>query len=266
MVALAVERLRGAGIHAINLDLMYGLPGQSLDDVRSSAARAISLAPSRLAVFGYAHVPWMKKNQTQIDATALPGAAARIAQAQAAQEVIRAAGYETIGLDHYARPDDDLALAARAGTLRRNFQGYTIDAAPALIPLGVSAIGLLPGGYIQNASDRHTWQRAIEAGELSVVRGLTLSAQDRARAAVIERLMCDGAADFGALAEAFCADSAALDDALPHLAALEADGLITREGRHVRVRDEARPFVRLVAAAFDAYLQAANAGRHSVAV
>jgi oxygen-independent coproporphyrinogen-3 oxidase len=141
VVARAVALLRNVGVTAINLDLMYGLPDQSADDVARTAAMAASLAPQRLAVFGYAHVPWFKANQKLIDAAALPGAAERLAQAAAVRGALEHEGYEAIGLDHFARPQDPLAVAAREGRMRRNFQGYTIDTATALLPFGVSAIG-----------------------------------------------------------------------------------------------------------------------------
>jgi oxygen-independent coproporphyrinogen-3 oxidase len=120
---------------------MYGLPHQSEADVRRTAELAASLDPSRLAIFGYAHVPWFKVHQKLIDAAALPGAAERIAQADVARQTLERLGYEAIGLDHFARPDDPMAIAARNGTLRRNFQGYTTDQAEALLPLGASSIG-----------------------------------------------------------------------------------------------------------------------------
>ena len=187
-----------------------------------------------------------------------------MAQAQAARETLEAAGYVAIGLDHFARPDDDMAVAARAGDLHRNFQGYTVDAAEALLPLGASSIGRLPQGYVQNAPDVAGWRRAIEAGRLPVAKGCAFSSDDLLRASVIERLMCDFAVDFGALARE-AGDEAALDDAIAQLDVLAQDGVMVREGRTVRVTEHGQPFVRLVAAAFDAYLDK-GAARHSVAV
>ncbi len=264
-VARATQLLRGAGIGAINLDLMYGLPRQSEDDVRRTARQAADLAPARLAIFGYAHVPWMKAHQRLIDAAALPGASARLAQADVARRTLEERGYVAVGLDHFARPDDELAIAAGAGGLRRNFQGYTADRADALLPLGASSIGNLPQGFAQNAPDVGGWRRAIEAGRLATVKGYAVSGDDRLRAAAIERLMCDFALDYGALAKAMSGDEAALDDAAGELDALSRDGVVIREGRRLRVVEAGKPFVRLAAAAFDAYLRAGRA-RHSVAV
>ena len=158
-----------------------------------------------------------------------------------------------------------MALALADGSLGRNFQGYTTDAADALLGLGVSSIGRLPQGFVQNAADTGAWRRAIEAGALPVVRGVAFSADDRLRADVIERLMCDFAVDFGAMALAQAGRSDALDDAFASLSALEADGIVVLSGRHVAMTEAGRPFVRLAAAAFDAYLDTGRA-RHSVAV
>lgn len=265
VVAACVAMLREAGIAAVNLDLMYGLPGQTLEDVRTTAAQAAALAPSRLAIFGYAHVPWFKTHQRLIDAASLPGAAERLAQAEASAAVLVDHGYVAVGLDHFARPDDPLALALAEGSLGRNFQGYTTDVADALLGLGVSSIGRLPQGFVQNASDTGAWRRAIEAGTLPVVRGVAFTADDRLRADVIERLMCDFAVDFGTMALAQAGRSDALDDAFASLAGLQGDGMVVLSGRHVAMTEAGRPFVRLAAAAFDAYLDTGGA-RHSVAV
>lgn len=260
-----VEMLRAEGIDAINLDLMYGLPKQTVADVERTAELAASLSPARLAIFGYAHVPWFKTHQRLIDAATLPGAGERLEQADAATRVLLADGYEVIGLDHFARPDDPMAIAARAGTLRRNFQGYTTDVADALLGLGASSIGRLPRGYVQNAPDVGNWRRAVQAGRLSVVKGVAFSVEDHIRGSVIERLMCDFAVDFGSAAESAYGHAEALDDALPDLHALERDGVVEMEGRTVRLTPKGRPFMRLAAAAFDSYLRQ-GAARHSVAV
>ncbi|HUO54775.1 MAG TPA: oxygen-independent coproporphyrinogen III oxidase [Rhodoblastus sp.] len=265
VVEQAVSLLRVAGFRAINLDLMYGLPFQSEDDVVETAELAASLGPSRLALFGYAHAPWFAKRQKLIDAAALPGAAERLRQAATARRVLAERGYVAIGLDHFALPDDPMAVAMRAGRLRRNFQGYTIDQADALLPFGASSIGRLPQGYVQNAADVGSWRRSIEAGRFATVKGVGFSRDDLARAAVIERLMCDFSVDYGAIAEKMLGDIAAFDAARADLAQLVREGVATQEGRRVSITESGRPFMRLVAAVFDAYLPA-RAARHSVAV
>ena len=260
MVEGAVAMVRAVGIADVNIDLMYGLPKQTVGDVIRGAEAAASLSPSRIALFGYAHVPWFKPHQKLIDTGALPGAAERMAQMHAAAETLEECGYVAIGLDHFAQRRDDLARAVRAGTLHRNFQGYTTDIADALVGLGASSIGRLPQGYVQNAPDVASYARAIGAGQFAVVKGIGLSDDDRRRAAIIERLMCDFAVDLGAhggVAD-FAVEIGAVD-------ALAASGIIGRNGARIVVSEDGRPFVRLVAAAFDAYLPRNNA-RHSVAV
>lgn len=259
-VRKATDMLREAGIRRISIDLMYGLPHQSTDDIAETVALAAALAPDRVALFGYAHVPWFKARQRLIDTAALPGAAARLAQADAASRALASHGYIAVGLDHFARAGDGLATAAAAGTLHRNFQGYTTDSADALIGFGASAIGRLPQGFVQNAADIGTYARAIEAGYPATARGLALTADDRLRGRIIETLMCALAVDLDAVAPEtdFSAELAELD-------ALRARGLVEIVGRRVAVTHAGRPFVRLVAAAFDAYLPR-NGARHSMAV
>ncbi len=258
-VESAAERLRGHGIGSINVDVMYGLPGQGVAEVQATARFAAQLGADRVAVFGYAHVPWMKPHQNAIDSASLPGALERILQADAAERVLTDAGYVAIGLDHFARPEDEMAMAWREGRLRRNFQGYTTDAAPALVGLGASAIGSLPAGYAQNEPDERKYVTAVQAGLLPVKRGRALKGDDRLRRSVIERVMCDFALDLGAL------PPMVLDEAMPALARLDADGVIALERDYVRVTPEGRRHVRHVAAAFDAYL-GTGSGRHSAAV
>jgi oxygen-independent coproporphyrinogen III oxidase len=265
MVAEAVSRLRAAGVHGLNLDIMYGLPLQTAHSVVQTVRAAVSLRPQRIAVFGYAHVPWFKKHQTAINAADLPGVEARLDQALAAQEALFAAGYAPVGFDHYALPDDDMAVAARAGRLSRNFQGYTTDGAAALIPLGPSAIGAFPAGFVQNARDMRSWSAAIDAWRLATARGLAPDADDALRAAVISRLLCDMAVDVGEIAVSLGRSPDALADALPALDDLEADGAIARRGWRIAIAPGARFLARTVAACFDARRPVAGT-RHATAV
>jgi oxygen-independent coproporphyrinogen III oxidase len=266
VVKQAVSDLRSAGIERINLDLMYGLPRQTVADVERTASLAASLEPARLALFGYAHVPWFKANQKLIDTTTLPGPAERIEQAQAASRVLARHGYVPIGLDHFALPEDDLAAAQRSGDLHRNFQGYTTDSADALIGIGASAIGQLPRGFVQNAVDIAGYARVIAQRGLATVKGIAVSADDVLRAEIIERLMCDLAVDLDRLpVEAMRNGDETFARELADLLPLAAAGMVRIDGRRITVTDQGRPFVRLVAAAFDAYLPH-NALRHSIAV
>ena len=189
--ALAVDRLREAGVGGINIDLIYGLPHQTVASSIATAEACLALRPDRFSVFGYAHVPGFKRHQRKIDEAALPDGPARGAQADAITEVLESAGYRRIGLDHFALPGDEMAAAAGSGSLHRNFQGYTTDAADVLIGLGASAIGRLPQGYVQNAAVTRDYLAALAAGRLATVRGFALAPDDRLRAALIERLMCD---------------------------------------------------------------------------
>ena len=260
-VERAADWLRAAGIANLNIDLMYGLPEQTAREVSRSAELAASLGPQRLALFGYAHVPWFKTHQRLIDEAALPGLSERLEQAQVAAETLAGLGYQAVGLDHFALPDDALAVAAREKRLRRNFQGYTTDEADALIGLGASAIGRLPQGFAQNAPDLAGYTRAVGAGRFATVKGLALSDDDRLRAKAIERLMCDLDVDLAALeagADYFAAERAAFGE-------LAAQGIVRVDGTRIAMMPHARPFVRIAAAVFDTYL-AASEKRHSVSV
>ncbi|MCR0985326.1 oxygen-independent coproporphyrinogen III oxidase [Roseomonas populi] len=262
LVELAVERLRRAGIGGINIDLMYGLPTQTAAHIAASARFAGGLGADRLAVFGYAHVAWMKPHQKAIDASTLPDAVARLEQAEAAEEVLVGMGYRALGLDHFARPEDPLARAATAGRLRRNFQGYTTDNAPVLLGLGSSAIGSLPGGHAGNALDERRYAQAVAEGRLPVARGVATTEEDRLRARLIERVMCDFTLD---LRPSDPATRHVLRQALDRMAPLEEAGLVRREAGRLNVTPAGRRFVRQVAACFDAF-QVPAAGRHSTAV
>jgi oxygen-independent coproporphyrinogen-3 oxidase len=263
-VAETVTSLREAGITAINFDLMFGLPGQTLDSIEDTVTKACSLAPARFAVFGYAHVPWMKSHQKLIDAATLPGAEARLRQAALARQMIEASGYVAVGIDHFAQPDDELAVAARSGELRRNFQGYTTDDAGTLIGFGASSISRTPFGFAQNASDNGGWRRAIEAGELPVVRGKAFAGDDLLRGAVIEALLCTFEVDLAAVAARYGASAGLFADDLERLVPMVAAGWVELRDNHVIIRRHQTEIARVVASTFDAYLQ--HGGRHSVAV
>jgi oxygen-independent coproporphyrinogen III oxidase len=192
---------RSLGVHSLNLDLIYGLPLQSTDGVARTARRALDLKADRVAVFGYAHVPWMKRHQALIPEEQLPGPVERYAQLNAIHRVLtEEGGYVVVGLDHYARPSDAMGQAAAGRRLKRSFQGYTTDAAPALIGFGASSIGSMPQGYVQNAPTAAAYAKEIQADRLATVRGVALKADDRLRRDVIERLMCDLEVDLEAVA------------------------------------------------------------------
>ncbi|TVQ59038.1 MAG: oxygen-independent coproporphyrinogen III oxidase [Rhodobacteraceae bacterium] len=267
VVRHAVETLRASGVTAINFDLMYGLPNQTVDTLAATVERAVDLAPSRIALFGYAHVPWMAKNQRMIPDETLPGAAERFEQAELAARLLVQHGYERIGLDHFGLPSDPLTHAARAGRLRRNFQGYTDDVSEHLLGLGATSIAQVPQGYGQNIAETGAWARAVEAGRLPVHRGLALKADDVLRRAVIERLMCDMEVDLAAAAFAHGETPGYFAAEIDALRPFVDDGLVAVEQGRVRVDPRGRPALRAIAAAFDAYLDPeAQTARHAVAV
>ena len=265
MTAATVTALRQAGIDDLSFDLLYGLPGQTAAGLIATVDLALELRPDRISLFGYAHVPWMRKHQALMDESALPGAAARLELYQAAAKRLVERGFSAIGIDHFARPGDDLGKAGESGQLHRNFQGYTTDQADTLIGLGASAIGALPQGYVQNATLVPDYRRAIEAGQLATVRGLELDDDDRLRRDVIERLMCDLSVDLGIVSADHGSDPAIFAEALTALEPMQQDGLVTISGDRITVVPAGRTVVRLACAAFDRYLAAGKA-RHSSAI
>jgi oxygen-independent coproporphyrinogen-3 oxidase len=217
--------------------------------VRETARQAALLGPDRIAVFGYAHVPWFKKHQKMIRDEDLPDIDARYDQALAMSEGLCSNGYEMIGLDHYARHGDPMIAALHDGTLRRNFQGYTVDPADALMGFGCSAISSMPQGFAQSSRDMARWATAIDAGELPLDRGVAYTKEDLMRAEIIEKLMCFLRARPEEIARRHGFDPESISEAWDKLKPLEADGLCRVEDGEVIVPEERRLFVRTVAAA-----------------
>ncbi len=259
-----VEAMRARGVHSVNLDMLYGLPHQTVETVERTAAQVLSLDPDRVALFGYAHVPWMKKHQTMIDEAQLPDNGQRFDQASRAADLFARHGYRRIGIDHFARPEDTLAKAERAGALHRNFQGYTDDAADALIGLGASAIGRLPQGYVQNAVATGDYQRRVETG-LATVRGLELSQDDQMRGWLIERLMCDFGFSARQMIDRFGERAQPVLREADQMIETDEDGFLFEVAGEYRVSETGKPFVRTIAAQFDPYFGKGTA-RHSVSV
>ncbi|MEM6491493.1 MAG: oxygen-independent coproporphyrinogen III oxidase [Pseudomonadota bacterium] len=265
MVKASVDGLREAGVDGINFDLIYGLPKQTTDSLRRTIDLCVEMRPDRIALFGYAHVPWFAKKQRLIAEADLPGAAERLDQAQTAANALVDAGYLRIGLDHFALPEDELAEAEAQGTLRRNFQGYTTDAAETLLGFGASSIGRTPFGYFQNLTETGAWARSVEAGEPPIGRGRAFAGEDRLRSWVIEQLMCFGSVDLTLAGRRFGAKPDWWADAELALADMRRDGLLTRNAARIALTDAGKPYARVVASAFDAYL-APSPARHAVAV
>ncbi|MBI1179622.1 MAG: oxygen-independent coproporphyrinogen III oxidase [Alphaproteobacteria bacterium] len=259
----AIGLFRARGVRSVNVDLVYGLPRQTEASLAATVEQVLALAPDRIAVFGYAHLPRRVANQKLIDGAALPGAVERFAQSRLLAERLAQAGYVALGLDHFARPDDALAT----GALHRNFQGYTTDRADALIGLGASAIGLMPRGYVQNAVAAADYAARVAGGGLATVRGWALSDDDRARGFAIERLMCDFALSLDAVAARFGGAAAAAVRAVAgSVLADDEDGFVERTADGLRITERGRPFVRHVCARFDAYLDPEGGARHSLSV
>jgi len=263
--ACATDGLRAVGIDAVNFDLIYGLPHQTVASCEETVAQALRLGPNQISVFGYAHVPWLKKHQRMIPAAALPDSNARLAQFGAIAERLTDAGYRRIGLDHFAKPGDRLVRCLDAGILHRNFQGYTSDQCPTLLGFGASAVGTLPQAYVQNTVKVGDYRRRIESGSFAVERGRRLSAEDRLRRDVIERIMCDFRVDLDSVAVKYGLDARYFDGELARLRDFERDGIVRVCGASVVLEESCWPLARTVAAVFDAYLQPEEQ-RHAAAI
>ena len=260
-----IAGLRDVGVGGINVDLVYGLPKQTESSLARTLERVIELAPDRIALFGYAHVPWMAKRQKMIDEATLPGPAERQAQAARAAWMLVEAGYAAIGIDHFARPGDALAVARDEGRVRRNFQGYTVDEAEALIGFGASAIGFMPQGYVQNDPVTAAYQlRALENG-LATKRGIAFSLDDRIRRDAIEEILCHFRLDLDRLRARYGDFTRPLAETAAWLLAEAPEGALENWRGGFVIGEGWRKHTRLIAAEFDAYFRKAPA-RHSLAV
>lgn len=254
----AIQACRDSGFRSVNVDLIYGLPKQHLDGFARTLDTVIEARPERIAIYGYAHMPQVFKAQTQIEEADLPDAVAKLALLQLAIEKLSVAGYRHIGMDHFALPEDDLALAQGAGSLHRNFMGYTTHADCDLIGLGVSAISHIGDSFSQNPRELPAWESSIDAGRLPVWRGLELSFDDRLRADVIQQLMCNGFIDVNAFEARHYIDfEDYFADALPRLAPLVDDGLVECDSRQIAATARGRLLLRIIAMCFDNHLDRA---------
>ncbi|MCP1372659.1 oxygen-independent coproporphyrinogen III oxidase [Dyella lutea] len=255
--AAVLNAAREAGFASTSVDLIYGLPLQTVAGFDRTLTEVIALSPDRVAVYGYAHLPEMFKAQRQLDASLLPDAATRLALLGRALERLTGAGYVYIGMDHFAKANDELAQAQRAGHLQRNFQGYSTHGDCDIVGLGVSAIGRIGDCYSQNVRDLPGYYAALDAGHLPVARGLRLSEDDLIRRAAIGELMCQGTLDRDAFGARHRLDfDVYFADAMVRLEQLEADGLVTLEGPRIVTTSRGRLLLRIIAMCFDAYLDA----------
>ncbi len=255
----AIDGLRDRGVDRINLDLLYGLPHQTATSLGRTLDQALALRPDRMALYGYAHVPWASKRQVMISDSDLPDGPARLGLFGLACDRLLRDGYDAIGIDHFAKPDDELSRAARNGRLHRNFQGYTTDEEDVLIGLGASAISRYPHGYAQNAARTADWRSRVGQGRLATVRGHALNIDDLFRGLLIERLLCDFSINPQSTNEPRKAANLVrkVHERWPRATDIGEDGLFT-------IKDEARPLARLIAMELDAY--AVPDGRHSRAI
>ncbi|MCU9850197.1 oxygen-independent coproporphyrinogen III oxidase [Defluviimonas sp. WL0024] len=260
---LAADKLRARGIRSLNADILFGLPHQTRARIADSVQKLLSLGPDRVALYGYAHVPWMARRQVMIPSDSLPRPEERLKLFETARDLFVADGYDEIGIDHFALPTDGLAVAAREGRLRRNFQGYTDDLAPALIGLGASSISRFPQGYAQNAPSTSAHTKAIREGRFSTAKGHGFAGQDKLRARMIEALMCDFRIDSTELRSSFGISDAELQE-MYALAAREFGDMVTVDAAGLAVPEKGRPLTRMIARVFDAY-DLSKAG-HSPAV
>ncbi|WP_300058932.1 oxygen-independent coproporphyrinogen III oxidase [uncultured Roseobacter sp.] len=248
----AAEMLRAAGITSLNADILYGLPHQDETKIAASVQKLLTLNPDRVALYGYAHVPWMARRQSMIPSDALPAPERRLNLFETAARLFDWDGYTQIGIDHFAAPHDSLAIAARAGCLRRNFQGYTDDPADVLIGLGASAISRFPQGYTQNASATSDYAKAVQSGRFAAARGHAFAGEDLLRARIIEALMCDFDVRFDDIAQRFPDHVRRLAELLQS-AADQFGEMVQLTETGLRIRPEGRPLTRIIARFFDAY-------------
>lgn len=246
----------------VNIDLVYGLPRQTEETFSEGLARVAALRPDRLAVYSFAYVPWIRGNQRKIDTNEIPGAEQKLRLYLAALQSLLDAGYEPIGMDHFALPADELAVAQREGRLARNFMGYTVRPADANLAFGVSSIGDLPGGYFQNEKKLSTYYESLTRGSLPIERGVLVSDDDRLRRWIITEIMCNFAVRKDEVLTRFGIDfDSYFADALPALAPLEEAGFVELTAESIRITSAGRLLVRNAAMAFDAYLGKKEGGR-----
>ena len=259
----AVEMIRARGVNSLNADILYGLPNQSNARLAESVQKLLSLSPDRVALYGYAHVPWMARRQQMIPSDALPTPSERLDLFETARRLFAWDGYAEIGIDHFARPDDALAIAARNGTLRRNFQGYTDDTAEVLIGLGASSISRFPQGYAQMNAATSGWVASVRAGEFATKRGHAFAGEDRLRARIIEALMCDFAVKTGELVRDYGITPSRADALFAPVADKFGD-FLRHDSEGLRIPPQGRPLTRMIAAQFDQYAMAKSG--HSSAI
>ena len=247
-----VEMIRARHVRSLNADILFGLPHQSPARLTESVEKLLALNPDRVALYGYAHVPWMARRQSMIPSDALPTPQERLSLFESARRLFRWDGFDEIGIDHFATPSDDLSRAMKAGRLRRNFQGYTDDASPVLIGLGASSISRFPQGYTQNASSTSSYHGHIRTAAFATARGHVFRGEDNLRARLIEALMCDFRIDTAQVLREFSVTPQRLRE-LCETANRTFDMSLQADETGLEIPHDLRPLTRLIARSFDAY-------------
>ncbi len=264
ITAAAIEHARREGFKSVSIDLIYGLPFQSVAGFERTIEQILAFSPDRLSVFNYAHLPEMFKPQRRINEADLPSPAEKLDILKMTIERLTAAGYVYIGMDHFAKPDDELAVAQRQGSLYRNFQGYSTHAECDLIPLGITSIGLVNRCYSQNVKDLDSYYQLIDAGELPILRGITLSDDDILRREVISQLICHFTLDMASIEQDFGIDfESYFAHELQTLAEMATDGLLEISNRTIQVSPAGHLLIRNICMVFDKYLRQQKAQRFS---
>ena len=253
MVREMIDACRDLGFDSVNLDLIYGLPLQTAETMAATLEQVLSLSPDRIALFSYGHVPWVKKYQ-QVLTDLLPTRDEKFAIFRTAISTLTSAGYTYVGMDHFAKPDDELCVAQRNGTLHRNFQGYTTKAGADLLGCGVTSIGEIGRAYTQNYRDIDSWRGAVESGQLAIMRGIELTDDDVIHRAAISAILCQTEIDKASFGAMYGVDvDTYFADAIARLAPLQEDGLVEITDTSIRATGIGRVFLRNIAMAFDAY-------------
>ena len=253
--AEVLNAARDTGFHSISVDLIYGLPQQTVDSFHATLETVLALSPDRLSVFNYAHLPDLFKTQRQINAVDIPTPQTKLAILQDCIETLTAAGYLYIGMDHFAKPEDELARAQASGTLYRNFQGYSTHADCDLIGLGATSIGKVHDCYSQNLRTLDEYAQRIAQNQLPIFRGITLDADDKLRRDIITQLICHFKLDIAQLEQAYAIRfSEYFADALAQLQTMQTDGLLHIDDRHIEVSPRGSLLIRNICMAFDKYL------------
>ncbi len=256
MTARVARWLRDAGFRSLNVDLIYGLPHQTVESFDETLDQVLTLAPDRFAIYTYAHVPWIKPAQKLLEGDALPGPEQKLAMQKHIVERLTSEGYDYIGMDHYSRHDDALAEARRNGTLRRNFQGYSTRAGVDIYGFGMSAISQIDGLYLQNPRELDAYQDAVEVEDFPNYRAYLLSEDDRIRRQWIMRLMCHGRLEFEDMSKRLGVEvSDYFADELGALAPMESDGLVSIDGQGITVTERGRLLLRNICMPFDAHIE-----------